>query len=99
MMMRITSVTGLKSITKIIRFFMCFISRQYVLHHIQHLKFLDSRRVSESELMEAKRRGQFMKVVRPKATDSETKNTPPPTHPFTPLPKHMRDPTDQRGKK
>lgn len=70
-----------------------------MLHHIQNLKFLDSRRVSEAELEEAKRRGQFMKVVRPKATMNKkgSASTPPPTFPFTPLPRNMRDPSDQRG--
>lgn len=74
--------------------------RQYVLHHIPYLRFLDSRRVGQSELIEARRRGQFMKVIRPKATEERgsTANTPPPTYPFTPLPKNMRAPDDQRGK-
>lgn len=78
-----------------------FFNRQYVLHHLQHLRFLDSRRVSEMELIEAKRRGQFMKVVRPKVTDDKNNDvsTPPLTHPFTPLPRNMRDPSDQRGNK
>lgn len=41
-----------------------------------------------------------MKVIRPKVTEEMvgSASTPPPTHPFTPLPKNTRGPDDQRGK-
>ena len=43
--------------------------RYHVLYHLPHLTFLDSSAVQQSELTEAKRRGQFMQVVRPGADD------------------------------
>lgn len=44
-------------------FMMC---RYFVLHKLRNLKFLDSRRVTQTEHREAEARGAFMKVVRPK---------------------------------
>jgi len=38
------------------------------------LKFLDSSVVEQAELTEAKRRGQFMHVVRPTERDAEVSN-------------------------
>ena len=49
----------------------CVLSRLYVLHRLPNLKFLDSTEVSEEEQKEAKRVGQFMKVVKP--SDSQVK--------------------------
>ena len=49
----------------------CVYSRLYVLHRLPNLKFLDSTEVSEEEQKEAKRVGQFMKVVKP--SDSQVK--------------------------
>ncbi|XP_060728341.1 leucine-rich melanocyte differentiation-associated protein isoform X3 [Tachysurus vachellii] len=40
--------------------------RYFVLHKLRNLKFLDSRRVTPSEHLEAQSRGAFMKVVKPK---------------------------------
>lgn len=40
--------------------------RYFVLHKLRNLKFLDSRRVTHTEHLEAEARGAFMKVVRPK---------------------------------
>uniref|UniRef100_A0A3P8UH86 Leucine rich melanocyte differentiation associated n=1 Tax=Cynoglossus semilaevis TaxID=244447 RepID=A0A3P8UH86_CYNSE len=40
--------------------------RYFVLHKLPQLKFLDTRRVTSRELMEAEARGAFMKVVKPK---------------------------------
>ncbi|XP_058241683.1 leucine-rich melanocyte differentiation-associated protein isoform X1 [Hemibagrus wyckioides] len=40
--------------------------RYFVLHKLKNLKFLDSRRVSQTEHLEAQARGAFMKVVKPK---------------------------------
>ncbi|GAA6110641.1 leucine-rich melanocyte differentiation-associated protein isoform X1 [Tachysurus ichikawai] len=40
--------------------------RYFVLHKLRNLKFLDSRRVTQSEHLEAQSRGAFMKVVKPK---------------------------------
>ncbi|KAK3553599.1 hypothetical protein QTP70_006069 [Hemibagrus guttatus] len=40
--------------------------RYFVLHKLKNLKFLDSRRVTQTEHLEAQARGAFMKVVKPK---------------------------------
>uniref|UniRef100_A0A8B9GQC3 Leucine rich melanocyte differentiation associated n=1 Tax=Astyanax mexicanus TaxID=7994 RepID=A0A8B9GQC3_ASTMX len=40
--------------------------RYFVLHKLKNLKFLDSRRVTAREQLEAEARGSFMKVVKPK---------------------------------
>ena len=45
--------------------FIFLLSRLYVVFRCPTLKFLDSRIVSEEERKEAKRVGQFMKVVKP----------------------------------
>lgn len=41
-------------------------SRYFVLHKLPHLKFLDTRKVTRKEATEARTRGAFMKVVKPK---------------------------------
>uniref|UniRef100_A0A3B3IBP5 Leucine-rich melanocyte differentiation-associated protein n=1 Tax=Oryzias latipes TaxID=8090 RepID=A0A3B3IBP5_ORYLA len=41
--------------------------RYFVLHKLPQLKFLDTRKVTKTELMEARARGAFMKVVKPKS--------------------------------
>ncbi|KAG7216284.1 hypothetical protein INR49_021688, partial [Caranx melampygus] len=41
--------------------------RYFVLHKLPHLKFLDTRKVTKKEIMEAQARGAFMKVVKPKS--------------------------------
>jgi len=71
--------------------------RYFVLHHIPNLEFLDSTRVKNGERAEAKRRGQFMKIVRPSRTDAadgEETSTPPN---YTPLPRTVRSPNDHKG--
>ncbi|KAF5900909.1 leucine-rich melanocyte differentiation-associated protein, partial [Clarias magur] len=40
--------------------------RYFVLHKLKNLKFLDSRKVTQKEHLEAEARGAFMKVVKPK---------------------------------
>lgn len=45
--------------------------RYYVLHRLPNLIFLDSNRVSEEERKEARTRGQFMRVVKPKEQPSQ----------------------------
>ncbi|XP_068909601.1 leucine-rich melanocyte differentiation-associated protein isoform X1 [Tenebrio molitor] len=72
--------------------------RYYVLHHLPALKFLDSNKVREWEKGEARRRGQFMKVVRPNLSniDENSRNNTI-SNPFTPLPKSIRSPDDFRG--
>jgi hypothetical protein len=69
-----------------------------VLHHLPALKFLDSNKVREWEKGEARRRGQFMKVVRPNLSniDENSRNNTI-SNPFTPLPKSIRSPDDFRG--
>lgn len=44
-----------------------FSHRYFVLHKLPQLKFLDTRKVTKKELMEARARGAFMKVVKPKS--------------------------------
>ncbi|XP_056251946.1 leucine-rich melanocyte differentiation-associated protein isoform X1 [Seriola aureovittata] len=41
--------------------------RYFVLHKLPQLKFLDTRKVTKKEVMEAQARGAFMKVVKPKS--------------------------------
>lgn len=41
-------------------------SRYFVLYKLPHLKFLDTRKVTRREVTEARTRGAFMKVVKPK---------------------------------
>ncbi|KAK1905631.1 Leucine-rich melanocyte differentiation-associated protein, partial [Dissostichus eleginoides] len=41
--------------------------RYFVLHKLPQLKFLDTRKVTIKEVMEAQARGAFMKVVKPKS--------------------------------
>ncbi|PWA25925.1 hypothetical protein CCH79_00001715 [Gambusia affinis] len=43
--------------------------RYFVLYKLPRLKFLDSRKVTKKELMEAQARGAFMKVVKPKSEE------------------------------
>lgn len=45
----------------------CFPRRYFVLHKLPQLKFLDTRKVTPKEMMEAQARGAFMKVVKPKS--------------------------------
>lgn len=72
--------------------------RYFVLHHLPNLKFLDSTKVRESERIEAKRRGQFMKVVRPKVN-----NLPQPeilqdnSSNYSPLPSTLRKFNEHKG--
>jgi hypothetical protein len=73
--------------------------RLYVLYRLPNLKFLDSSIVSEDERKEAKRVGQFMKVVKPSENQQGDENDDELTlsdvpH-YTPLPN--RDPS-QKGK-
>lgn len=70
-----------------------------MLYNLPKLQFLDSRRVLGKEVVEAKRRGKLMKVVRPKQNEQEidSRDTPV-TYPYTPLPKSVRKPNDLRGK-
>ncbi|KAI4812551.1 hypothetical protein KUCAC02_023927, partial [Chaenocephalus aceratus] len=44
-----------------------FAHRYFVLHKLPQLKFLDTRKVTIKEVMEAQARGAFMKVVKPKS--------------------------------
>lgn len=70
-----------------------------MLHHLPSLKFLDSNKVREWEKGEARRRGQFMKIVRPNISnisDENVRNNAI-SNSFTPLPKSIRNPDDFRG--
>lgn len=53
---------------ELLLFFFCFFPHRYfVLHKLPRLKFLDTRKVTKKEVMEASARGAFMKVVKPKS--------------------------------
>ncbi|CAH0558862.1 unnamed protein product [Brassicogethes aeneus] len=70
--------------------------RHYVLYHLPSLKFLDSSKVTDMERKEARRTGQFMKIIRPKTCEvKESKEEK--EDPFTPLPKNIRRPEDFKG--
>ncbi|KAJ8946628.1 hypothetical protein NQ318_007233 [Aromia moschata] len=71
--------------------------RYYVLYHLANLKFLDSNKVREIERVEARRRGKFMNIIRPKSTISDNIINNSITNNFTPLPRSMRSPEDHRG--
>ena len=45
----------------------CFLLRYFVLYKMPQLKFLDTRKVTSREVLEAKARGAFMRVVKPKS--------------------------------
>ncbi|XP_015238612.1 leucine-rich melanocyte differentiation-associated protein [Cyprinodon tularosa] len=72
--------------------------RYFVLYKLPQLKFLDSRKVTRKELMEAQERGAFMKVVKPKSegllneAGSEIRPLP-----YTPLPRGSRDAKNHKG--
>eukprot|EP00037_Helgoeca_nana_P006907 m.63160 g.63160 ORF g.63160 m.63160 type:complete len:271 (+) comp17759_c0_seq1:234-1046(+) len=73
--------------------------RYYVLYHLPHLKFLDSRSVTADEVGEASRVGQFMKVISVThdemyATESEPAAA---ASQFNPLPQEQRDVATHRG--
>ncbi|XP_060092696.1 leucine-rich melanocyte differentiation-associated protein [Heteronotia binoei] len=72
--------------------------RYFVLHKLSNLKFLDSRKVSQSEREEAAMRGAFMKVVKPldSKPSSDAVAISPKGH-YTPLPTGSRDLTNHRG--
>ncbi|KAF3708172.1 Leucine-rich melanocyte differentiation-associated protein [Channa argus] len=72
--------------------------RYFVLHKLPKLKFLDTRKVTKKEVMEAQARGAFMKVVKPKSE-------PPPKEaksesgllPYTPLPRGSSEAKNHKG--
>ncbi|XP_040906261.1 leucine-rich melanocyte differentiation-associated protein [Toxotes jaculatrix] len=72
--------------------------RYFVLHKLPRLKFLDTRKVTKREVMEAQARGAFMKVVKPKseATHNEAGSEGHPL-PYTPLPRGSRDAKNHKG--
>ncbi|XP_029963343.1 leucine-rich melanocyte differentiation-associated protein [Salarias fasciatus] len=72
--------------------------RYFVLYKLPQLKFLDTRKVSRKEVMEAQARGAFMKVVKPKseAKSSEAGSDSQPL-PYTPLPRGSRDAKNHKG--
>ncbi|XP_030012693.1 leucine-rich melanocyte differentiation-associated protein [Sphaeramia orbicularis] len=72
--------------------------RYFVLHKLPWLKFLDTRKVTRREVMEAQARGAFMKVVKPKSevAPNETISDSNPL-PYTPLPRGSRDPRNHKG--
>ncbi|XP_060943681.1 leucine-rich melanocyte differentiation-associated protein [Limanda limanda] len=72
--------------------------RYFVLYKLPQLKFLDTRKVTPKEVMEAQARGSFMKVVKPKSeappNDSRSESHPPS---YTPLPRGSRDAKNHKG--
>ncbi|XP_030604168.1 leucine-rich melanocyte differentiation-associated protein [Archocentrus centrarchus] len=72
--------------------------RYFVLYKLPQLKFLDTRKVTKREVMEAQERGAFMKVVKPKveASLNEAGSESQPL-PYSPLPRGARDPRNHKG--
>ncbi|XP_056148369.1 leucine-rich melanocyte differentiation-associated protein [Lampris incognitus] len=72
--------------------------RYFVLHKLPHLKFLDTRKVTVREVMEANARGAFMKVVKPKSesVSNEPRSENNPTT-YSPLPQGSRDARNHKG--
>uniref|UniRef100_A0A671TEM6 Leucine rich melanocyte differentiation associated n=1 Tax=Sinocyclocheilus anshuiensis TaxID=1608454 RepID=A0A671TEM6_9TELE len=73
--------------------------RYFVLHKLTNLKFLDTRKVTQSERSEAEARGAFMKVVKPKndqdaASDLRSEST---ATSYTPLPRGSKDVRNHKG--
>uniref|UniRef100_A0A8C6Q153 Leucine rich melanocyte differentiation associated n=1 Tax=Nothobranchius furzeri TaxID=105023 RepID=A0A8C6Q153_NOTFU len=64
--------------------------RYFVLYKLPNLKFLDSRKVTKNEVIEAGARGAFMKVVKPKSEAVSQL-------PYTPLPRGSRDAKNHKG--
>lgn len=65
--------------------------RYYVIFKLPHLKFLDSRPVSEEEKKEAQKRGSYMRVAKP-LSDLEDSDEPAVlSTPYTPLPNNSRE--------
>lgn len=76
--------------------------RLRVLHILPHLKFLDSRAVTPAEVAEAKRVGEFVKVVKVSERDLELQAAKRASEPqekalFSPLPKEARSPDAHKG--
>lgn len=72
--------------------------RYFVLHKLPQLKFLDTRKVTMKEVIEAQERGALMKVVKPKseALTNEAGSESQPL-PYTPLPRGSRDAKNHKG--
>ncbi|CAL8256014.1 unnamed protein product [Lota lota] len=72
--------------------------RYFVLYKMPQLKFLDTRKVTSREVLEAKARGAFMRVVKPKSdiVSGEATSEVNPL-PYTPLPRGSRDPRNHKG--
>ncbi|XP_055082988.1 leucine-rich melanocyte differentiation-associated protein [Periophthalmus magnuspinnatus] len=72
--------------------------RYFVLHKLPQLKFLDTRKVSRLEALEAQARGEYMKVVKPKRDGASSEaNVDSNPLPYTPLPRGSRDARNHRG--
>ncbi|KAI1894368.1 hypothetical protein AGOR_G00115100, partial [Albula goreensis] len=72
--------------------------RYFVLHKLTSLKFLDTRKVTRRERLEAEARGAFMKVVKPKSDmDSGDSRQDSSAMPYTPLPRGSRDGKNHKG--
>ncbi|XP_035255807.1 leucine-rich melanocyte differentiation-associated protein isoform X2 [Anguilla anguilla] len=71
--------------------------RYFVLHKLRGLKFLDTRKVTERERMEAETRGAFMKVVKPKSEEDPGPRSDSAAMPYTPLPRGSKDAKNHKG--
>lgn len=69
-----------------------------MLYQLPNLKFLDSTKVTDSERREARRSGQFMKIIRPTFNNENENSNSDVFDTFTPLPKNIRRPDDYKGK-
>ncbi|XP_025097307.1 leucine-rich melanocyte differentiation-associated protein-like isoform X2 [Pomacea canaliculata] len=70
--------------------------RYYVLFHLPKLKFLDASAVRLTELLEAKRCGQFMEVVRPNEAIEQREPVEAMTFQYSPLPKEGSSESDDQ---
>ncbi|KAK2162526.1 hypothetical protein LSH36_97g07028 [Paralvinella palmiformis] len=71
--------------------------RYYVLFHLPNLKFLDSTPVKREEKLEAKQRGQFLKVIKPAEDVIVDKSDELLVCRYTPLPKSIREQPDHKA--
>ncbi|XP_033123097.1 leucine-rich melanocyte differentiation-associated protein-like [Anneissia japonica] len=71
--------------------------RCLVLYHLPNLKFLDSKRITKREREEAKRKGPFLKVVKPNETTSDSHEGQSSPDLYTPLPQVLKEGGQHQG--
>ncbi|XP_071952933.1 leucine-rich melanocyte differentiation-associated protein-like [Antedon mediterranea] len=71
--------------------------RYLVLYNLPKLKFLDSKQVTRKEREESKRKGAFLRVVKPMEASSDHDVPSSPTSRYTPLPQEVKDGGNHQG--